>query len=69
MLEAIAALRGADRRDASPPSTSTRTGVGDHICYISDLSRLQADYPGWEVTVSLEPILEELARAGAPALS
>ena len=42
---------------------------GDHICYISDLSRLQADYPGWEVTVSLDTILEELARAGAPALS
>ena len=34
-----------------------------------DLSRLQADYPGWEVTVSLDTILEELARAGAPALS
>jgi CDP-paratose 2-epimerase len=41
---------------------------GDHICYISDLSRLRADYPGWEVSVSLDAILEELARAGAPAL-
>jgi CDP-paratose 2-epimerase len=41
---------------------------GDHICYISDLSRLRADFPGWELTVSLDDILEELARAGAPTL-
>jgi CDP-paratose 2-epimerase len=37
---------------------------GDHVCYISDLSRLHADYPSWEVTVSLDEIFEQLA--GAP---
>jgi CDP-paratose 2-epimerase len=36
---------------------------GDHICYISDLRKLKADYPGWEVTVSLEEIMGDLARA------
>jgi CDP-paratose 2-epimerase len=39
--------------------------IGDHICYISDLRRLKADYPGWEITRSLDDILRELA--GAPA--
>jgi CDP-paratose 2-epimerase len=39
---------------------------GDHICYISDLARFRADYPAWEVSISLEDILDELARAGAP---
>jgi CDP-paratose 2-epimerase len=34
---------------------------GDHICYISDLRRLQADYPGWTVSRSLEDILREIA--------
>ncbi len=34
---------------------------GDHICYISDLRRIRADYPGWEVTISVEKILEQLA--------
>jgi CDP-paratose 2-epimerase len=34
---------------------------GDHICYISDLGRLRSDYPDWEVSVSLEEILAELA--------
>jgi CDP-paratose 2-epimerase len=37
--------------------------VGDHICYISDLGRLKADYPGWEITRSLDDILAELAAA------
>jgi len=35
--------------------------VGDHICYISDLRRLKADYPGWGLTRSLDDILRELA--------
>jgi CDP-paratose 2-epimerase len=39
---------------------------GDHICYISDLSALKRDYPGWEVTVSLDEILRQLAEAAVP---
>src|SRR5213080_4529353 len=38
---------------------------GDHICYISDLSRFRSDYPEWEVSISLEEILAELAEAQA----
>jgi CDP-paratose 2-epimerase len=34
---------------------------GDHICYISDLRRLKGDYPGWEVTVTLDEILADVA--------
>ncbi|MGE5691135.1 MAG: NAD-dependent epimerase/dehydratase family protein [Pseudomonadota bacterium] len=41
---------------------------GDHICYISDLARFRADYPEWELSRSLDAILDELAAAGAPAL-
>jgi CDP-paratose 2-epimerase len=35
---------------------------GDHICYISDLSRFQREYPSWRVTVTLEEILRDLVR-------
>ena len=24
--------------------------AGDHICYISDLSKMKAHYPGWDIT-------------------
>ena len=32
---------------------------GDHICYISDLSRFRADYPGWSLSMSLDDIFED----------
>jgi CDP-paratose 2-epimerase len=38
-----------------------RNRVGDHICYISDLRRIQADYPEWQITRSLDDIFRELA--------
>jgi len=34
--------------------------AGDHICYISDLSKMQAHYPGWDITRSLEDVFAEL---------
>ncbi|HEX3694628.1 MAG TPA: NAD-dependent epimerase/dehydratase family protein [Polyangia bacterium] len=33
---------------------------GDHICYISDLRKLKAHYPGWKIEVSLREILTEI---------
>lgn len=30
---------------------------GDHICYISDLSKLRNHYPDWDITISLEEII------------
>lgn len=33
---------------------------GDHICYISDLSKLQAHYPGWDVSICLEDIFSQI---------
>lgn len=34
--------------------------VGDHICYISDLSRMRASLPGWDITKTLDDIFEEI---------
>lgn len=33
---------------------------GDHICYYSDLSKLKAHYPGWDITVGLDAIFEQI---------
>ncbi|MFM1942311.1 MAG: hypothetical protein RI897_1293 [Verrucomicrobiota bacterium] len=35
---------------------------GDHICYISDLSKLQSHYPAWRITRSLDDIFERMVR-------
>ncbi|HQP99540.1 MAG TPA: NAD-dependent epimerase, partial [bacterium] len=32
---------------------------GDHICYISNLSKLKSHYPNWDITKSLGDILQE----------
>lgn len=43
--------------------------AGDHICYISDMSRFKARYPNWRITKSIDNILTEIlgkALAGAP---
>ncbi len=34
--------------------------IGDHICYYSDLSKMKRDYPGWDITIDLNRIFEEL---------
>jgi CDP-paratose 2-epimerase len=36
---------------------------GDHICYISDLRKLQSHFPGWKVEIGLDQILTELIEA------
>jgi CDP-paratose 2-epimerase len=35
---------------------------GDHICYISDLSRFQRDYPEFKLSVSLEAIFQDIVQ-------
>lgn len=36
---------------------------GDHICYISDLSKMRGHYPAWGITKSLDDIFEEIVAA------
>jgi len=33
---------------------------GDHICYISDISKIKKHYPNWEITKDLNAIFEEI---------
>ena len=39
---------------------------GDHICYISDLTRFRADYPEWGLSKSLDDIFEDFLHAAGP---
>ena len=34
--------------------------IGDHICYYSDLRKMQAHYPGWGITKSLRTTIGEI---------
>jgi CDP-paratose 2-epimerase len=35
--------------------------IGDHICYYSDLRKMQEHYPGWRLAKTLPMIFEEIA--------
>lgn len=67
VLEAIAGFEARMGRRLATEYVD-RPRVGDHICYISDLSRLQRDYPAWTITRSLDDILDELGRTPVPAV-
>jgi CDP-paratose 2-epimerase len=34
--------------------------IGDHICYISDLSKMKSHYPGWTITKDLKTTFKEI---------
>ena len=37
--------------------------IGDHICYYSDLAKMKAHYPMWNITKSLPQTIEEIVRS------
>ncbi len=36
--------------------------IGDHICYYSDLRKLQSHFPSWKLTYSLPQIVEQMVQ-------
>ena len=39
---------------------SDQNRAGDHMCYISDLSKMKAHYPNWDITKDLKTTFEEI---------
>lgn len=60
ILETIDRIRQSGR--SLDWSLSAENRVGDHIVYYTDLARFRADYPGWDLTMSIDDIFEEFAR-------
>jgi CDP-paratose 2-epimerase len=62
ILEAFALVE----RFSGRPMISTYTDenrIGDHICYYSDLAKMRAHYPAWDITVSLEETIRQIVAA------
>lgn len=58
-FKAIEAISGIPMRHRYQPENR----IGDHICYISDLRKIQADYPAWSITKDLDTIFREIYEA------
>ena len=37
--------------------------IGDHICYYSDLRKIQEHFPGWSITRPLRQVFEEIVES------
>lgn len=61
MLEAISSLEAIAGKKLQWEYVD-QNRAGDHICYISDLSKMKEHYPGWGISVELDSILESIVR-------
>jgi CDP-paratose 2-epimerase len=62
ILEALALVERMSGRRQSYTYVDTNR-IGDHICYYSDLSKMQAHYPSWDISVSLEETIAQIVEA------
>ena len=62
MLEAIARVEALTGHKINW-TYSEQARKGDHLCYISNLTKLKSHYPGWSLTRDLDSILEEMVAA------
>ncbi|MGI6087742.1 MAG: NAD-dependent epimerase/dehydratase family protein [Kiritimatiellia bacterium] len=59
ILEAFELTEAATGRPSRHVYVDTHR-IGDHICYYSDLRKMQRHYPNWKVTIPLPRIIEEI---------
>jgi CDP-paratose 2-epimerase len=62
ILEAFALIAGISGK-AMKFEYVDQNRKGDHICYISNLSKLKSHYPGWTITKDLPTTFEEIYKA------
>jgi CDP-paratose 2-epimerase len=58
MIEAMSGRKVAWRYDE-------RNRAGDHICYISNISKFRSHYPGWSLTRRVGDMIDEMVRLEA----
>ncbi len=60
VLEAIAAAEAATGKKMSYTYVD-QNRAGDHICYISDLTKIKTHFPQWDISIGLPQIFSEIA--------
>jgi len=59
ILEAFSRVAGITGKPMNY-TYSDKNREGDHICYISDLTKMQTHYPAWGITKPLQTVFEEI---------
>ncbi len=60
ILEAIDLINKISSSNWKNYTVSDKNRIGDHIWYISDLSKFKNDYPDWDITITIEEIIKQM---------
>ena len=60
ILEAIDTINKIAGTNWSNYTISEQNRIGDHIWYISDLTKFKVHYPDWNITISLEETIKQM---------
>ncbi len=60
ILEAIDSINRIVGKNWADFTISEKNRIGDHIWYISNLSKFKNDYPDWNITISLDETLRQM---------
>lgn len=60
ILEAIDTINRIAGTNWNNYTISDENRIGDHIWYISDLSKFKKHYPNWNITISLEETIKQM---------
>lgn len=60
IIEAIKTINRLAGKNWDKYTLSEENRIGDHIWYISDLSKFKKDYPNWNITISLEETIAQM---------
>ena len=60
ILEAIETINRISGTSWKNYTISEQNRIGDHIWYISDLSKFKTNYPEWNITISLEETIRQM---------
>jgi len=62
VIEAIEKINEITGANYANYTIEPENRIGDHVWYVSDLSKFQSHYPEWKIERSLVDIIEEMAR-------
>jgi CDP-paratose 2-epimerase len=60
ILEAIELINKTSGKNWKNYKISDKNRIGDHIWYISDLSKFKNDYPNWDITITIEETIKQM---------
>lgn len=66
ILETIAYVNKMAKKTWAKYTYTDENRSGDHIWYISDLSKFQRDYPSWSITYPIDRVLGEIVQSYSP---